>query len=200
MKQKIDDTFERLSLLRCDTSARFGELINLTKSQMDFRGAGTIYGLLNYKDLGGDKQTRNASMTTRVRGALLVIINNPPKKAFRALRSGQKPSDQLVFGVSNNVRTAWDGALKDAGLTDVGLHFHDLRHTPGTRVQKLIDILNIANALGHKDAKTTAQVYVNHTEQDLVDFAKAVEQAVEAGYKQAMSDDATPDQESALIS
>ena len=39
-----------------------------------------------------------------------------------------------------------------------------------------------------------------HTEQDLVDFAKAVEQAVEAGYKQAMSDDATPDQESTLIS
>ena len=75
-------------------------------------------------------------MTTRVREALLDIVNNPPKKAFRALRSGQKPSDQLVLGVSNNVRTAWDGALKDAGLTDVGLHFHDLRHTPGTRVQK----------------------------------------------------------------
>lgn len=80
-----------------------------------------------------------------------------------------------MFGVSNNVRTAWDGVLKDAGLTDVGLHFHDLRHTPGTRVQKLIDILNIASALGHKDPKTTAQVYVNHTEKDLVDFANAVE-------------------------
>jgi integrase len=67
-----------------------------------------------------------------------------------------------------------------------------LRHTPGTRVQKLIDILNIANALGHKDPKTTAPVYVNHTEQDLVDFAKAVEQAVEAGYKQALLDDQRP--------
>jgi integrase len=188
-----------LIIVAVDTGARFGELINLTKSQIDFR-AGKILGLLNYKDLGGDKQLRNASMTVRVREALLDITNNPGKKAFRANRAGEKPSDQLVFGVSDNVRTAWAGALEDAGLDNVGLHFHDLRHTPGTRVQKLISMGNIANALGHKDPKTTAQVYVNHTEEDLDDFAKAVEQAVEAGYKQAMSDDATPDQESTLIS
>ncbi len=106
----------------------------------------------------------------------------------------------LVFGVSDNVRTAWAGALEDAGLNNVGLHFHDLRHTPGTRVQKLISMGNIANALGHKDPKTTAQVYVNHTEEDLDEFAKAVEQAVEAGYKQAMSQDVAADQESNLIS
>ncbi|MGH9966554.1 MAG: tyrosine-type recombinase/integrase [Pyrinomonadaceae bacterium] len=188
-----------LIIVAVDTGARFGELINLTKCQIDFR-AGKIHGLLNYKDLGGDKQLRNASMTVRVREALLDIINNPGKKAFRQNRAGKKPSDQLVFGVSDNVRTAWAGALEDSGLSGVGLHFHDLRHTPGTRVQKLISMGNIANALGHKDPKTTAQVYVNHTEEDLDEFAKAVEQAVEAGYKQAMSDDAMPDQESTLIS
>ena len=188
-----------LIIVAVDTGARFGELINLTKSQIDFR-VGKIHGLLNYKDLGGDKQLRNASMTVRVREALLDIINNPGKKAFRQNRSGKKPSDQLVFGVSDNVRTAWAGALEDAGLSDVGLHFHDLRHTPGTRVQKLISMGNIANALGHKDPKTTAQVYVNHTEEDLDDFAKAVEQAVEAGYKQAMSQEVPADQESNLIS
>ena len=101
-------------------------------------------------------------------------------------------------GFLHDLNRDWYPALKRAEIED--LHFHDLRHTPGTRVQKLISMGNIANALGHKDPKTTAQVYVNHTEQDLVDFAKAVEQAVEAGYKQAMSDDATPDQESTLIS
>lgn len=129
--------------------ARFGELITLTKFQLHFGGPGTIYELLNYKDLGGDKQTRNASMTTRVREALLDIIDKPAAKAFRALRSGERPSDQLVFGVSNNVRTAWAGALEDAGLSNLGLHFHNLRHTPGTRVTKMIDIVDIANALGH---------------------------------------------------
>jgi integrase len=189
-----------LIIVAVDTGARFGELIHLTKPQIDFTGTGTIYGLMNYKDQGGDKQTRDAKMTTRVREALLDIINNPPKKAFKVLRSGEKPSDQLVFGISSNVRTAWAGALEDAGLTDVGLHFHDLRHTPGTRVKKLVDLLDIANALGHKDPKTTAQIYVNHTDEDLSDFAKAVEQAVEAGYKQAMSTEVTPDQESSLVS
>lgn len=189
-----------LIIVAVDTGARFGELIHLTKPQIDFTGTGTIYGLLNYKDQGGDKQTRDAKMTTRVREALFDIIHNPPKKAFKVLRSGEKPSDQLVFGISSNVRTAWAGALEDAGLTDVGLHFHDLRHTPGTRVKKLVDLLDIANALGHKDPKTTAQIYVNHTDKDLADFAKAVEQAVEAGYKLEMSDEAKPDQESHLIS
>jgi len=189
-----------LIIVAVDTGARFGELIHLTKPQIDFTGTGTINGLLNYKDQGGDKQTRDAKMTTRVREALLDIITNPPKKAFKVLRSGEKPSDQLVFGISSNVRTAWAGALEDAGLADVGLHFHDLRHTPGTRVKKLVDLLDIANALGHKDPKTTAQIYVNHTDEDLSDFAKAVEQAVEAGYKQAMSGEVQPDQESTLVS
>src|SRR6185503_6084767 len=101
-----------------------------------------IHGLLNYKDLGGDKQTRNTKMTLRVREALLDVINNPPPKAFKAQR-GKKPSAELVFGIANNVRTALAGALEDAGLTHLGLHFHHLRHTPGTRVQK-IDLVYIA--------------------------------------------------------
>lgn len=189
-----------LIIVAVDTGARFGELINLTKPQIDFSDTGTIYGLLNYKDQGGDKQTRDAKMTTRVREALLDIINNPPKKAFKVLRSGEKPSDQLVFGISDNVRTAWAGALKDAGLTSLGLHFHDLRHTPGTRVKKMVALLDIANALGHKDPKTTAQIYVNHTDEDLVEFAKAVERAVEAGYQQEMAEKVKPDQESTLVS
>jgi integrase len=188
-----------LIIVAVDTGARFGELIKLKKTQIDFTGLGTIHGLLNYKDLGGDKQTRNAKMTARVREALLDVIQNPPKKAFKVQR-GKQPSADLVFGISNNVRTAWAGALEDAGLTHLGLHFHDLRHTPGTRVKKLIDLVDIANALGHKDPKTTAQIYINHTDEDLIDFAKAVEQAVEAGYKQAMSDEVKPDLASGLIS
>ena len=188
-----------LIIVAVDTGARFGELIKLKKAQIDFNGSGTIYGLVNYKDLGGDKQTRNAKMTPRVREALSDVIRNPPKKAFKVQR-GKQPSADLVFGISSNVRSAWSGALEEAGLTHLGLHFHDLRHTPGTRVKKMIDLVDIANALGHKDPKTTAQVYINHTDQDLVDFARAVEQAVEAGYREAMSEDVKPDLESGLIS
>jgi integrase len=93
-----------LIIVAVDTCARFGELIYLKKDQLDFNGSGTIHGLLNYKDFGGDKQTRNAKMTSRVREALLDIIHNPPPKAFKVQR-GRKPSADLVFGISNNVRT-----------------------------------------------------------------------------------------------
>jgi len=181
-----------LIIVAVDTGARFGELIHLRKPQLDFTNPGWIRGLINYKSMGGDKQLRDAVMTPRVREALLDITTNPPKKAFRALRSGEKPPADLVFGISHNVRTAWDGALEDAGLKHLGLHFHDLRHTPGTRVKKMVDLLDIANALGHRDPKTTAQVYINHTQEDLIEFAQAVERAVEAGYQQAMTDEAIP--------
>jgi len=95
-------------IVAVDTGARFGELIHLKKAQIDFTGSGTIYGLLNYKDLGGEKQTRNAKMTPRVCEALLDVIHNPPAKAFKVQR-GKKPSEEMVFGISNNVRTAWAG-------------------------------------------------------------------------------------------
>lgn len=36
--------------------------------------------------------------------------------------------------------------------------------------------------------------------QDLVDFAKAVEEAVEVGYRRAMSEDLKADQKSSLVS
>ena len=128
-----------LIIVAVDTGARFGgELIHLKKAQIDFTGPGTIYGLLNYKDLGGDKQTRNAKMTPRVRETLLDIISNPPKKAFKVQR-GKKPSEELVFGISNNVRTAWAGALEDAGLTHLDLHSpgSEISHPIGRAIQTL---------------------------------------------------------------
>jgi integrase len=192
-----------LIIVAVDTGARRGELIHLKKSQLDFTGQGTIRGLLNYKGQGGDAQWRDAKMTPRVREVLLDIISNPPKKAFKKLRSGDKPSDDLVFGISSNVRTAWRNALRDAGLTNVGLHFHDLRHTPGTRVKKMIDLVDIQKALGHKDPKTTSSIYIEHTDDDLTEFAQAVQRAVEAGYEAAeaaANKSAQPDQESTLVS
>ncbi len=83
-----------LIIVAVDTGARFGELIHLKKAQIDFTGSGTINGLLNYKDLGGDKQTRNAKMTPRVREALLDMIHNPIKKLSK-------------FSVVNNQPLTW---------------------------------------------------------------------------------------------
>src|SRR5690242_18760337 len=87
-------------------------------------------------------------MTDRVYEALLDLIKRPPKKGFRKLKNGEKPSENLVFGISSNVRTAWKTALEDAGLSHLGLHFHDLRHCAATKVKPYIPLVDIAKALG----------------------------------------------------
>lgn len=63
--------------------------------------------------------------------------------------------------------------MKDAGLSHLGLHFHDLRHWAATKEKAHIPLVDIAKALDHADPKLTAQVYMSHTEDDLRRFAAA---------------------------
>ena len=191
-----------MAITAADTGGRFGELIALEKSQLDF-GARFIRGFTNYKGKGGDRQSRDIAMTDRVYEALLDLVKRPPTKAFRKLKNGEKPSENLVFGISSNVRRAWRGALEDAGLSHLGLHFHDLRHCAATKVKAYIPLVDIAKALGHADPKLTAQVYMSHNEEDLRRFAAAVQQAgAEAQARLfAKNGNATRfDQESKLVS
>lgn len=190
-----------MALTAADTGGRFGELIALEKSQLDFK-ARFIRGFTNYKGKGGDRQSRDVAMTDRVYDALLDLISRRPKRAFRKLKKGEKPSEHLVFGISSNVRRAWRGALKDAGLSHLGLHFHDLRHCAATKVKAYIPLVDIAKALGHADPKLTAQVYMSHNEEDLRRFAAAVQQAgAQAAAQLAKNRHATQfDQQSELVS
>jgi integrase len=190
-----------MAVTAADTGGRFGELIVLEKSQLDFK-ARFIRGFTNYKGKGGDRQSRDVAMTDRVYDALFDLISRPPKRAFRKLKNGETPSEHLVFGISSNVRRAWRGALKDAGLSHLGLHFHDLRHCAATKVKAYIPLVDIAKALGHADPKLTAQVYMSHNEEDLRRFAAAVQQAgAEAAAQLAKNRHATEfDQQSELVS
>lgn len=190
-----------MAITAADTGGRFGELIALEKSQLDFE-ARFIRGFTNYKGRGGDRQSRDVAMTDRVYDALLDLVRRPPQKAFRKLKSGEEQSENLVFGISCNVRRAWRGALKDAGLSHLGLHFHDLRHCAATKVKAHIPLVDIAKALGHADPKLTAQVYMSHNEDDLRRFAAAVQQAgAEAQAQLAKKRHAIHfDQESQLVS
>jgi integrase len=54
----------------------------------------------------------------------------------------------------HDIKTAWYTALKKTEITD--FHFHDLRHTCASYLRMQgVDLLTIAEILGHKDLKMT---------------------------------------------
>ena len=140
-----------LVIAALDTGARRGELLNLRWSNIDF-DEGIIKDVVSYKGRKGTLQKRDVPLTTRLRTALLDLREKRPTKAFRRLRSGIKPSDTLVFGVTNNVRSSWNGAREDAGLLHV--RFHDLRHTAATRLaQSNMPLVFVGKVLGHSNRR-----------------------------------------------
>jgi integrase len=107
-------------------------------------------------------------MTERLKETLIDLKKKKPVKAFRRLRSGKKPSDLLVFGITRNVRRSWGGARKDSGLEDV--RFHDLRHSAGTRLSEILPVVHVGKVLGHRNPKTTTR-YINPDHEVLVKAA-----------------------------
>jgi len=140
-----------------DTGARKGELLRLTWPQVDF-DQGVIRSLISYKGRNGALLKRDAVMTERLKETLLDLHQNKPVKAFRPLKSGKKPSELLVFGITRSVRRSWDGACKRGGLEAV--RFHDLRHSAGTRLSEVLPVAHVGKVLGHRNPKTTNR-YIN---------------------------------------
>lgn len=64
-----------------------------------------------------------------------------------------------MFGIIDNVKRSFTAARSKAGLINV--RFHDLRHTPATRlVDAHIALSEVGRVLGHSQANTTYR-YVN---------------------------------------
>jgi integrase len=73
-------------------------------------------------------------------------------------RSNQSPNE-LVFGITTSVKTAFNKVKSIAGVPD--LRFHDLRHTHATRlVAKQLPLSEVGRVLGHTQANTTFR-YIN---------------------------------------
>ena len=112
-------------------------------------------------------------LTERLRETLIDLQQKKPVKAFRRLKSGKKPSELLVFGITRNVRRSWGGACKDSGLEDV--RFHDLRHSAGTRLSEVLPVVHVGKVLGHRNPKTTNR-YINPDHEVLVRAAGVLDE------------------------
>ena len=127
-----------------DTGMRRGEILKLTWADIDFDNGIVTVQAFNTKTM----KERQVVMTGRLRRELQEIYEKSAKN-----------SDALVFGITDNVKKAFDSTRKMAGLLDV--RFHDLRHTHATRlVAAHIPLSEVGRALGHTQANTTYR-YVN---------------------------------------
>jgi len=127
-----------------DTGMRRGEILKLKWEDVGFQEGVITIQAFNTKTL----KQRQVAMTQRLTSELKRLYEDSPKEPTL-----------LVFGITDNVKRAFDSARRIAGLLDV--RFHDLRHTHATRlVQHHIPLSEVGRILGHTQPSTTYR-YVN---------------------------------------
>ena len=160
-----------LVIAALDTGARQGELFGLRWADVNF-DEGVITNITSYK--AKTVQHREVPLTGRLKTALQELKAKERFQRFRVRRkTGIKPDDDLVFGISSDVQRSWEGAREDAGLQH--LRFHDLRHTAATRLARKMPLALVGQVLGRTDPKTTRR-YVNSTRQTINHAATILEE------------------------
>ena len=138
------DHIRPIVICALDTGMRKGEILKLVASDLDFENRLITVRAFNTKTM----RERQVAMSERLARALEAIC-------------ARLPEDQEipVFGITNDIKRAFNSARKAAGLPD--LRFHDLRHTHATRlVASHMPLSEVGRVLGHTQANTTFR-YVN---------------------------------------
>lgn len=130
-----------------DTGMRRGEIITLSWHDVDLDRR-----LINIKAYHTKtEQERTLALTDRLYNELVALYDASPMQP-----------DDLVFGVTNNIKRSFGSACKAAGIE--GLRFHDLRHTFATRlIERGVSGEIVSKLLGHNNLNTTTR-YVNTNE------------------------------------
>ena len=101
---------------------------------------------------------RIVGMTQRVYAELTRLWEQSPKD-----------SDELVFGVKDNITRSFTSACRDAKIE--GFRFHDCRHTAITRmIQAGLSPMEVMKVSGHTQMNTFAR-YVNPNTQAVTRIA-----------------------------
>lgn len=131
-------------LCALDTGFRQGEILSLRWRDVDLENGVITVNAFNTKTM----RERQVALTARLK----TVIE-------RLHKDSMKEPDDLVFGITDNVKRSFSTARHAAGLDDV--RFHDLRHTVATRlVAAHIPLSEVGRVLGHTQANTTYR-YVN---------------------------------------
>ena len=142
IKKLYDACAEHLKpivIVALNTGMRKEEILNLRWEDLDFRSR-IIYTL----DTKNNKR-REIAMNDIVYRTLLAIRKIPDSSWVFCKKNGER------YG---NVRKAFEGAKKRAGIVD--FRFHDLRHTFASHlVMAGVDLKTVQELLGHKSFEMT---------------------------------------------
>lgn len=133
----------RMIIVAVRTGMRRSDQLNLRKSQVDFQ-RGVIW-VPNAKT--GKEYPLN--MSAELREIMLALVRENPTSEYVFVNTDTgRPYIDLKKGFAK--------ACSKAGITD--LHWHDLRHTFGTRLAEAgYSEATIAELMGHADRKTTGR-------------------------------------------
>lgn len=154
----------RVIIVAVDTGCRRGELLALRWADVDLVGARLVVRASNSKTM----KARTVPLTRRA------------VEALRELGEGDGAADAQVFGKASSIpRIRKHLALACTAAGIVGLRFHDLRATCGTRLATSgVPLTEVARMLGHADTKTTFRFYVGEGEGALDRAAAALERFI----------------------
>lgn len=132
-----------LIIAAIESGARRGELFKLTWADVD---------LSNYRIIIRAKNSKAGKERT-------AIITDRLADELRRLQKSTSKPDDLVFGITTDVKHSFVSACKAAGIED--LHFHDLRHSFVTRSAAAGILPTVSMKLaGHEDLEMHSR-YLN---------------------------------------
>ena len=146
LKGEFADHLKPMVLISLNTGIRWGSLVSLQWGDVDLTG----------------RSVTIRAETAKSERQLIIPLNKTATETFRQWKeeSREKAAKALVFpspiggGVLDNVRKAWNGILKKAGITD--FRWHDMRHTFASNlVMSGVDLNTVRELLGHADLKMT---------------------------------------------
>lgn len=146
-----------LIICALDTAMRKGEMLKLVWGDVDFENR-----LIKIK----------AVNTKTARPRFVALTPRLNEELQRLWRESEHKLDRIVFGITNNIKSSFAGACRDAGVK--GFRFHDCRHTAITRmVAAGVAPMELMKISGHTQMTTFAR-YVNPTEQAVKRAAEAL--------------------------
>jgi integrase len=139
-------------IIDLNTGLRRGELFSLKLEDLDFNR-----DVIHIRESKTDRD-REVPMNATARTLLLELADQARLAGWQYIFTN--PTTGKPY---HDLKRAFTGALRDAGIVD--FHFHDLRHTFGTRaVDNGAPLTGVRDALGHASLSTTNR-YAHGTEE-----------------------------------